>query len=621
MLENYMSKQLYLAFLFTLFIKIGVLAQTPTPTPTVTPTPVPSATPVVDDSQATKPENLSGVPAIAPNYQSNDRDLPELGRVGVDMMTQKPLTLRETISMALENNKDIEVTRKNVRIAEFDLQAARGIYEPRLVGETYYQRTKAPVFSFFGGGPDGTLTQSDIVGNLGLETSIRQTGGRFTVQSNNGRNTTNNLFSLVNPTYTSSLGFTFSQPILRGRSFDQNRRTIEIAKRNLTLTDTQFRQSTIETITVVQRAYWDLAYALRNLQVQRDSVRDAKQQLEHNRRLVQEGQLAQIDIVAAETQVANFEQAVYEALNGVTQAENVLKNLIVKDKNDGLWSASVVPVDPVDLSAPTTTLPEALDVALQNRPELELNQTQKDINAIDQKFFREQNKPQIDLVANYTLTGAAGALNPNAVNPIGRIDTTATFNTVIDRVNLVSAQTNPNLPPLTPLPPSPAVNQTLPDNLLGGAGQAVGNLLANRFPTFRVGVQVNIPVFGNKTAKAQLGKSLVEGERLQTQREQIEQQIQVDVRNALQSLRTAEARLRSAAIARENSEKQYASEQRKLDAGQTDIYKVLERQTALTVARSNELRAQTELNKAIADLQRATGNSLKANNVEARLRK
>lgn len=621
MLENYMSKQLYLAFLFTLFIKIGVLAQTPTPTPTVTPTPVPSATPVVDDSQATKPENLSGVPAIAPNYQSNDRDLPELGRVGVDMMTQKPLTLRETISMALENNKDIEVTRKNVRIAEFDLQAARGIYEPRLVGETYYQRTKAPVFSFFGGGPDGTLTQSDIVGNLGLETSIRQTGGRFTVQSNNGRNTTNNLFSLVNPTYTSSLGFTFSQPILRGRSFDQNRRTIEIAKRNLTLTDTQFRQSTIETITVVQRAYWDLAYALRNLQVQRDSVRDAKQQLEHNRRLVQEGQLAQIDIVAAETQVANFEQAVYEALNGVTQAENVLKNLIVKDKNDGLWSASVVPVDPVDLSAPTTTLPEALDVALQNRPELELNQTQKDINAIDQKFFREQNKPQIDLVANYTLTGAAGALNPNAVNPIGRIDTTATFNTVIDRVNLVSAQTNPNLPPLTPLPPSPAVNQTLPDNLLGGAGQAVGNLLANRFPTFRVGVQVNLPVFGNKTAKAQLGKSLVEGERLQTQREQIEQQIQVDVRNALQSLRTAEARLRSAAIARENSEKQYASEQRKLDAGQTDIYKVLERQTALTVARSNELRAQTELNKAIADLQRATGNSLKANNVEARLRK
>jgi HAE1 family hydrophobic/amphiphilic exporter-1 len=92
------------------------------------------------------------------------------------------------------------------------------------------------------------------------------------------------------------------------------------------------------------------------------------------------------------------------------------------------------------------------------------------------------------------------------------------------------------------------------------------------------------------------------------------------VRNALQAMRTAEARLRAASISRENSQREYESEQRKLDNGQSDIYRVLERQTALTTARSNELRAQTELNKAIADLQRATGNSLKANNVEARLR-
>ena len=134
-------------------------------------------------------------------------------------------------------------------------------------------------------------------------------------------------------------------------------------------------------------------------------------------------------------------------------------------------------------------------------------------------------------------------------------------------------------------------------------------------------MQFNLPLFGNKTAKANLGRSLVEGERIKTQREQVEQTIQVDVRNALQAFRTAEARLRTAAISRENSEKQYESEQRKLDAGQSDVYKVLDRQTALVNARSIELRAQTELNKAIADLQRATGNSLKANNVEARLRK
>jgi outer membrane protein TolC len=134
----------------------------------------------------------------------------------------------------------------------------------------------------------------------------------------------------------------------------------------------------------------------------------------------------------------------------------------------------------------------------------------------------------------------------------------------------------------------------------------------------RFGVQFNLPLFGDKTAKAQYGRALVEGERIETQRQQVEQSIQVDVRNALQSVHTAEARLRAAAIASENSQKQYESEQRKLDEGQSDIYRVLDRQTALASARSNELRARTELNKAITDLERAMGNTLKENGIETK---
>lgn len=608
-----MRKQLFLSIVFTLLAGASFAsAQDATPTPTATPTPPLVTAP---DTQNVKPENLQGVPAIAPNYKSEDRSLPDLGRVGVDMTEQKPLAVREAIAMALENNKDIEVTRQNVKIAEFDLKAARGAYEPRFAGQTYYEKTKNPVFSFFAGGPNFSLDQSNLVGNAGITGLIKPTGGSFSVQANNTRNTTNNIFTSVNPTYTSNLTFGFTQPLLRGRAFDQNRRTIEVAKKNLSLTDEQFRQRTIEIITNVQRAYWDLTFALRNLQVQRDGVRDAKQQLEHNKRLVEEGQLAPIDIVAAETQVANFEQAVYDALNNVTVAENALKNYISPDRNNKIWAESVLPTDPVDADVPVTTLNDALTAALQNRPELEVNQTQKEINAIDQKFYKEQTKPQIDLVANYTLAGAAGTFNPNVVNPIGSSNSTLALNQVIGRVNGLTPDQTPITPVIVTTPPS------LPDQLNGGYGQALGNLFANRYPSFRVGVQFNLPLFGDKTARAQYGRSKVEGDRLQTQREQLEQNIQVDVRNALQMMRTAEARLRSAAIARENSEKQYESEQRKLDAGQSDVYKVLDRQTALTTARSNELRAQTELNKAIADLQRATGNSLKANNVEARLRK
>jgi HAE1 family hydrophobic/amphiphilic exporter-1 len=614
-----MKRHLYL-FILTLsllsFVEVNAQDATPTPLPTVSPSPAPTVSPTpiatlpeVKDSQNVQPENLNGVPQIAPDYRSDDKSLPELGRVGVDMMQQKPLTMREAITMALENNKDIEVTRENVRIAEFDLQSARGVYEPRFTGQTYYERSTVPNISFFT--PQITkTTNSSIVGNVGFQAFVPKLGTILNATVNNQRVASDNPVSIISPQYNTGFTFSVTQPILRGRSFDQNRRTIEIAKRNLSLTDTQFRQRSIETIANVQRAYWDLTYALRNLQVQRDTVRDAKDQLAHNRRLVDEGQLAPIDVVAAETQVANFEQAVYEALNTVAQAENNLKNLIAQNKNDSLWSASVVPVDPVDLDAPATTLNEALTAALQNRPELELNETQKDINEIDRRFYREQTKPQIDLVASYTSSGVGGSLNQNFTNPLLRpcVPNPQVPNDP-DYLNCLAQQQ------------AATVNQQTLLQSVGGAGTTFTDILANRYPTVRVGVQFNLPLNGNKTAKAQLGRSLVEGERLQTQREQLEQNIQVDVRNALQAVRTAEARLRSAAISRDNSQKQYESEQRKLDAGQSDVYKVLERQTALANARSSELRAQTELNKAIADLQRATGNSLKANNVEARLRK
>lgn len=570
------------------------------------PTPTPGPTPVVDDKQKVQPERLQGVPAIAPNFQSEDRSLPDLGRVGVDMTDQQTLTLAEAITKALENNKDIEVTRKNVRIAEFDLKAARGYYEPRFTGQTFYERSTVPNVSIFSA--NQKTTQASIVGNAGFQGYVPKFGTVLNATVNNQRLTSDNPISILSPQTNSSLVFSATQPIFRGRSFDLPRRNIEIAKRNLSLTDTQFRQRTIDIIANVQRAYWDLTYALRNLQVQRDAVRDAKQQLDHNKRLVDEGQLAPIDVVAAETQVANFEQSVYDALNTVGISENNLKNLIAPSRTDMLWNRSVTPVDSVELDVPVVSLSQALDAAIQNRPELEINQAQKDINAIDQRYYKEQKKPQIDLVASYTTSGIGGTRNPNFSSPFAAQCDPATqepgdYQTCLQNQARFAAQ-----------------QQALLQSI-GGSGSVYPDLFSNKYPTFRVGVQFNLPLFGDKTARAQYGRSLVEGERLDVQREQLEQNIQVDVRNALQAMRTAEARLRAAAIARENSQKEYESEQRKLDNGQSDIYRVLERQTALTTARSNELRAQTELNKSIADLQRATGNSLKANNIEARLRR
>lgn len=556
-------------------------------------------------------EELPAVPTIAPDFRAANRALPELGRVGVDMADQRPLALREALEMALANNKEIEVSRQNVRIAEFDLQGARGIYDPRFSTFSYYERSKTPSSSFLSGGENGAVTQSDVTGTARLEGLVPKFGGGYRVDFSAIRLTTDNRFTALNPQFPTALTFNYTQPLLRGLRFDNNRRLIEVAKKNLSLTDAQFRQRTIETITQVQRAYWDLVYSLRNLQIQRDAVRDARAQLEHNRRLVEEGMLAPIDVVAADAQVSGFEQSVYSALEDVTRAENILKNLIAENRQSPLWNVSLIPTDAVDLEPPAVSLDDAMTTAMENRPELQQQTVAREINELDQRYFREQTKPQVDLVGSYGVVGLAGTLNVSAAN-----------NPLLASGELTRLKINELIAALPtsgiqPLPPPTA--QAFPENLIGGYGQSFLNLGANRYSNFRVGVQVNLPL-RNRTAQAQLGRSLVEGQRLDTQREQLEQLIQVDVRNVLQVVRTAQSRVRAAAAARSASEQQYMSEQRRFDAGQSTLFLVLERQTALTTARGNELRAQTDLNKAIAELQRATGNSLQANNVVVSVR-
>lgn len=535
---------------------------------------------------APSPETIT-VPAIASDYRSDDRLLPELGRVGVDIADQQMLTLREAIELALQNNRDIEISRKTVTMAEFDLKATRGAFQARLTGQAYYDRTTAPNVSIFSSNQKTTV--GTMFGNASISAASERFGTIATASLSNQRLTTDNPISILSPQLNASIGLSVLQPLFRGRKTDIARRSLALAKRNIELSDSQFRQRSIETVANVEKAYWDLAFALRNLQVQRDAVRDARSQLDHNRRLVDEGQLAPIDIVAAETQVATFEQAVYDALNTVNLTENALKFLLSPNRSDPIWRRSITPIEPVDQAVPTTTLGEAMDTALAQRPELDLNKTQKEINLIDQRLYKDQTKPQIDFTASITETGIGGSANPNF---------SPNFPT--------ACQTNPN---------SPACQQQQA-NLALLIGSPYRGVFAHRYPVFRVGVNFNIPLPGDKAAKAQLGRARVEADRLEVQREQVEQGIEVEVRNALQAVRTTEARLRAATIARENLTRQYDSESRKMLAGQSDVYRVLERQTALAAGRSSELRARTELNKAIAELQRAMGNTLKANNIE-----
>jgi HAE1 family hydrophobic/amphiphilic exporter-1 len=547
-------------------------------------------------------------PPVAPNFEAASRPLPSAERVGVDVSEQLPLTLNEAIALALQNNNDIDGSRINVEIAEFNLNAARGVYDPLFSSESYYESRTTPTSSTISGGANGSVTQKDLTGAMRLGGFSPFAGGNYQLDFSSTRLLTTNQNATLNPQFPTAFTFTYAQPLLRGLRFDNNRRTIEIAKKNLSLTDAQFRQRAIEVISQVEQSYWDLVFSLRNLQVQIDAVRQARVQVESNQRLVAQGVLAPIDIVAANTQVTTFEQNVYTAQEAVTRAENTLKTLILAERTATLWSRPLTPVTPINLEAPRVPLEQAVRAAIDNRPELAQLQTSAEINRIDERFFRDQSRPQVDLVGTYTSTGLAGSTVTPTINP-----NTSANAQLRARVNELSGLAG--LPALDT--GTGTTGSTVNPNLVGGYTTSLSNLLAQDYPTYRVGVRVELP-FRNRTAQANLGRSLAEGRRITNQRAQAEQLIEADVRNATQTLRSAEARLASAAATRSSAELQFESEQRQFRAGTTTVFLVLQRQNELLAARGRELQAQTDLNKAIAEFQRATGNTLGANNVLVR---
>ena len=309
------------------------------------------------------------------------------------------------------------------------------------------------------------------------------------------------------------------------------------------------------------------------MQVQIDTLRQAKDQLESNQRLVSKGVLAPIEIVAANAQIATFEQGIFAAQEAVTRAENTLKTLLLPDRSAPEWRRLITPVSPISQVVPQIGLEVALAEAMKNRPELTQIEVNSAINKINLRYYRDQTKPQLDIVGAYTASGLAGTPNP-----------------------LSSGSAN------------------LPPNLQGGYVNSLANLFQQDFPTYRIGLNISLP-WGNHVAKANLGRTLVEGERLKNVEAQQEQIIEAEVRNASQALRLAEARLASATAARIAAEELYASEERQFRAGTTTFYLVAQRQTDLLLARGREIQAWTDLNRAISEFNRSIGKTLDVNNV------
>ena len=504
---------------------------------------------------------------------------PSLVRLGVESNEMLPLSLNDAIRRALEYNTDIEVARVGVGITESGLRALEGVYEPVFQITPQFSSFVTPQSSTLGGsGQSGTVSQTLIDFGPSLTKQFRTGGGQYQVFFNNTRETTSSTFAQISPAYSGNLGVTFTQPLWRNRSIDNNRRQILIQRKRLEQSDAEFRRQTIDVIARVQRAYWELVFALRDQQNRIASLNLIRTQFLQTEQRIEAGSIAPVERAEVQTELSNREADVLQAVQNVSVAENNLKRLILPDSQATEWSAALIPTDqsPFDSAVPIN-LRDALMEARANRPELRNVQLQQEMANIDVSYFRNQTRPRVDLQATVSTTGLAGS----PVTSTGSIN---------------------------------GSNESVPSNLVGGYGQMLRNLAGFSTRNIVVGVTIELPL-RNKTAKANLAGAQMQRKQLAATMHGEELNIEVEVRNAAQAAETARRRVLAARESRENAEVQLRAEKNLYEVGRSTTFLLFQRENQLTEARNLELRAETNYNQALADLQRATSTTLRANNV------
>jgi HAE1 family hydrophobic/amphiphilic exporter-1 len=393
-------------------------------------------------------------------------------------------------------------------------------------------------------------------------------------------------------------------------SIDSRRQNIRIAKKRLEQNDTDFRLQATRTITSVQQGYWDLVFALRNQQNVQDNVNLAKENLRQIEAKIDAGAAAPLERASIQTELATREADLLSATQQVSVAENALKQLILKDPTAPEWAQTITPVDRPVFSQDVTDMNAAMNDAMQNRFELKRLKLEKDINDIDLKFYRDQMKPQIDLNTQFSLnglsrSGSSTAFTTNLYTSTGDLR-------FFNAINEIRALAGVNLPAI--------VNDSIlvpgqPSYLYGGFNRSLSNIFRSDAPNFSIGVTFSFPL-RNSTAKANLAAAKITTEQVAAQTRGQEQQVIVDVRNAVQAAETARQRVLAFRRARQAAEIQLDGERKLYEAGRSTTFLLFQRENALTNARNSEIRAETDYNKALADLQRATATSFRANNIQ-----
>ena len=475
----------------------------------------------------------------------------------------RELRLLDAVELALAQNLDIAVERLTPQATDFQLAGLRNNYRP-LASSTMGMRSQVnPPTNQLNGGQ--RVTNETATYNFGVAQEMPWGGGNFAVTFNNNRLATSNLFANYNPTFTSTLTASYVQPLLRDFGIDTIRQQIAVAQINRDIGTETLRATIAQTIANVRNAYWELAYARAAVDVAQRSLDLAQKLVEDNQARVEVGTLAPIDVVQAEAEAANRRQTVAQVEATLATAQLTLKRLLVTGTSDPIWTQELRATDVAQLDAPPLDIEAAVRTALEKRTDLATARKNLDSNDVNLRFWRNQTRPAVDLQVNYGAQGVGGTQFIREGSGLGSV-----------------------------------VTGTIP----GGYTDALSLLSARDFPTWNAAVTVSYPI-GGTNADGQYARTRVLRTQQSTRLRALELQVATEVTNAALQVQANVRRVEAARAARAFAERRLEAEQSKFEVGLSTNFFVVQAQRDLADAQNVELRALTDLQRALVTFERA----------------
>jgi outer membrane protein len=571
-------------------------------------------------------------PIDVPSFSMGNTNLGDLLKDG-----KIYLSLANAVTLALQNNYDIAISRMNLDIADTDLLRAkagsslRGVstgliqntiggttttittgggpgatsqgvggggtgvggivvstngggplpenLDPVLTGQLEYEASTQPQLNtLFSGGLD-VLTTDTATYNFNYVQGFL-TGTQLTVGFNNTRVTTDNPFSNYSPSLTTSFRATATQHLLQGFGWGVNGRFILQAKNDRRITDSAFRQQLLFTINQVENIYWALVSAYEDEQAKERQLAQSTQLTSDNRKQLEIGTLAPLDVVNSDSAVASDKQALVASKTNLEYQQLLMKQAIVRNLNDPqLSQAPVIPTDRVALDRiPEEDLQveDLVKEAYANNPQIEQAVLNMKNNEITIKAFKNGLLPIVDAYAFYGGSALGGSQNPGAIN----------FN---------SASGSDPFPPNT----FPTI----------GYGTVFQNTFNNNAPDKGVGVNMTIPI-RNRTAQADQARSQMEYRQSQMRLQQLYTVIRIQVTNQQYALTNDRAQVQAAQAAREFAAQSLDAEEKKYRLGASTTANVLQQARNLATAENNSISATAAYARDRAQLFQLLANTL-----------